>query len=406
MPFDPSSGALDVILGIAALATVVALVRSWGRFWDSEFTSADRRLATQMAVFLIPPIVVLLHEGGHVLAAVAVGAEVLAFSYGLFEGSVTIAGGVTPTEDWTIAVAGNIVGGVTGLLMVVAGVSVRTWRRPLRYVLVAGGLLEILFTLVMYPVISLAARFGDWMAIYDFARTPGLSTVTAVLHAASLSGLWMWWRRRGRAALFGIASDSEARLAELEAAIRAAPAEIGARLALADFFARRGELTLARSTLDDAVAECGDVPRLHLGRARLGLWQGRWNDVVMAARRGLQGDDGDEEVRQKLWANLALAFTEMQRPDHALAAFEHLTPPVADDLRVRYGRGLVRLEAGDTQAGRLDLEAVVTHLPEGDLLRRWAEARLEGHPLEEPPDPNVPAYARSDGPPPAPIAGV
>ncbi|MCA1691346.1 MAG: M50 family metallopeptidase [Actinobacteria bacterium] len=406
MPFDPSSGAMDVILGLAALATLVSLARAWSRFWDGDFTSADRRLATQIAVFLIPPIVVLLHEGGHVLAAVVVGADVLDFSYGLFEGSVTIAGGITPAEDWTIALAGNLVGVLTGLMMVVAGVSVRSWRRPLRYVLVAGGLLEIVFTLVMYPALSLVARFGDWTAIYDVDRTPGLSWATAVLHALSLLGLWMWWRRRGRAVLFGIASGSEAKLEELEAAIRTAPMDIAARLALADFYARRGELALARSTLDEAVAECGEVPRLHLGRARLGLWQGRWNDVVMAARRGLQGDDGDEDVRQKLWANLALALTEMQRPDHALAAYEHLMPPVADDLRVRYGRGLVRLESGDTQAGRLDLEAVVTHLPEGDLLRRWAQARLEGHPLEEPPDPNVPAYARSDGPPPAPIAGV
>jgi hypothetical protein len=111
-------------------------------------------------------------------------------------------------------------------------------------------------------------------------------------------------------------------------------------------------------------------------------------------------------VRQRLWANLALALTQGDRPEHAITAYEHLTPPVADDLRVRYGRGLVRLESGDTERGRADLHAVVAALPEGDLLRRWAEARLDGHPLEEEPDRYVPAYQRGAGPPPAPLAGV
>jgi hypothetical protein len=96
----------------------------------------------------------------------------------------------------------------------------------------------------------------------------------------------------------------------------------------------------------------------------------------------------------------------MDRPDHALPAYNHLTEPVVDDLRVRYGRGVVRLESGDRDGGRADLQVVVSQLPEGDLLRRWAEARLDGHALQAWDDPRVPAYQRSSVPPPAPLAGV
>ena len=67
MPFDPQSQVTDLILGIAAVATLYGLVKGWKSYWDDEFTGVDRRIGTQVAVFVIPPIVVLFHELGHVL---------------------------------------------------------------------------------------------------------------------------------------------------------------------------------------------------------------------------------------------------------------------------------------------------------------------------------------------------
>ena len=406
MPFDPSSGALDVILGIAAVATAVALIRSWRSFWDDDFTPKDRRLGGQVAVFLVPPIVVLLHEAGHLVAARSLGLKVLDFHYGLFEGSVTVGGLMTPFQQWFVAIAGNVVSAVLGLALLAVGFLGRRLRAPVRYVLLAGGMLELVFSLVVYPVLSGAAQFGDWIVVYDFDRTPGLSWATAVVHAALLLALWQWWRRTGRVTLFAVGSGTEVELAERQSAGAAEPADVGAWLALVDFYARHGELGLSRDALARAVAACGDHPRLHLVRARLSLFQGRASEAVSAARKGLEVATSDEEVRQKLWANLALALTEMERAQPALDAYGQLSPPVLDDARVRYGRGLVRLQSGDREGGRSDLEAVVTALPEGHLLRRWAEARLEGRLPEEEPDPGVPAYQRGKGPPPAPVHGV
>ncbi|HYX44255.1 MAG TPA: tetratricopeptide repeat protein, partial [Acidimicrobiales bacterium] len=283
MPFDPSSGLVDVILGIAALATLVAVIRAWKHLWDDQFTVADRRLAAQVAVFLVPPVVVLLHELGHLVAARALGVEVTSSRYGLFDGSVTLAGPMSPGQDWFIALAGNLVGAVAGLALVAAGVLGRKLRRPVRYVLVAGGVLELLFTLVMYPLLSFLGSFGDWVVIYDAGRTPALSWATGVVHAAALVGLWRWWRGGGRALLFAVSTGTESRVAELRGAIDADPRDPEPWLLLADFYARNGDLPLARGTLDEAVAACGDVPRLHLGRARVSLFQGRWNDAVLAA---------------------------------------------------------------------------------------------------------------------------
>ncbi|MDQ3897035.1 MAG: hypothetical protein M3326_07280, partial [Actinomycetota bacterium] len=65
-----------------------------------------------------------------------------------------------------------------------------------------------------------------------------------------------------------------------------------------------------------------------------------------------------------------------------------------------------RLACGDRAGGESDLRSVVGWRPEGDLLRQWAEARLDGREPPPPDDRDRPNYARRTKAPPAPIAGV
>ncbi len=406
MPGQAGSGFVDVILGVAAFVTLVALVRSWTSLWDADFTAADRRLATQVAVFLVPPVVVLLHELGHVAAVLAVGAEVVDFHYGLFEGSVTASGRLSAGQNWFVAVAGNVVGAVAGLAMAVAGVRGRGLRPPLRHILILGGVLEVVFTLVGYPLLSLSATFGDWVVVYDFDRTPVLSTATLAVHVLGLAALWRWWRVTVRRTQFAVDHGAGDELDRLNRAIRARPDDAGQRLELATLYARHGEVGLARTTLDEAATACPASARIHLARARLAVIEGRWHNAVVAAEEGLRAPDADDDTTQRLWANLGLALASMERPANALAAFDNVRAPVVDDARVRYGRGLARMGAGDHRGGRADLEAVVGVLPDGHLLRRWAEARLAGGTPSSADDSGRPSYQRSSSAPPAPIAGV
>ena len=190
MPFDPTSGAVDVVMGLAALATLVILIRSRRTFFDLDFTAEDKRLATQAAVFLIPPIVVLIHELGHVVAVLAVGGQVTSFHYGVFEGAVGFVGNITPAQDWFISLAGNLFGAATGLILVGVGLRGSRLRPGLRYMLILGGTLQVGYALIGYPVLSLTSSWGDWVVIYDFSATPGLSWATAVGHGAILIKLW------------------------------------------------------------------------------------------------------------------------------------------------------------------------------------------------------------------------
>jgi hypothetical protein len=142
------------------------------------------------------------------------------------------------------------------------------------------------------------------------------------------------------------------------------------------------------------------------------MLEDRWNQAYLAAQDGLAAAgadalaDGGDEVTQRLWANVGVALASMDRHEQALAAFGHLGPPIADDPRVLYARGLARMAGGDRAGGQGDLRAVVAERPEGDLLRQWAEARLEGREPGPPDDRDRPNYARRTKAPPAPVAGV
>ncbi len=408
VPFDPQSAVVDLIMGFAALATLVSLVRARRTFFDRELSAADKRMATQVAVFLVPPIVVMIHELGHVAAVVMVGARVTSFHYGFFEGSVGVAGNISASQGWWISLAGNLAGALTGLGLAIVGMAGGRLRPGLRYVLILGGTLQVGYALIGYPVLSLSSDWGDWVSIYDFAATPTLSWATAAVHAAVLVVLWRWWRGTVRHTLFAISSGAGERLAALRGAVRATPGDEAGWLDLARLYAGHGELGLARATLDQAArADGAPTARVHLARARVAIMESRWSSAVMAAEEGVKvaGPD-DVDVVQRLWANQGLALASMERPTHALAAFDRLEPPVVDDARVRYGRGLARLGAGDPEGGRADLEAVVGALPEGNLLRTWATARLHGRQPDAPDDTDRPNYMRRSAVPPAPIAGV
>ena len=83
MPTGDDARFIDLIFGLALLGTLVMIARRWKKFWDDDFTGEDRRLATQAAVFVVPPVVVLIHELGHFFVARLLGGRIVGFHYGL-----------------------------------------------------------------------------------------------------------------------------------------------------------------------------------------------------------------------------------------------------------------------------------------------------------------------------------
>ncbi|MBX9724603.1 MAG: hypothetical protein K2X81_24575, partial [Candidatus Obscuribacterales bacterium] len=72
------------------LFTLKDVIPKWSSIWDDNFSSEDRRLMLRIVIFLALPVVVLIHELGHLFAAFSVGAHVLDFHYGPVAGHVTV----------------------------------------------------------------------------------------------------------------------------------------------------------------------------------------------------------------------------------------------------------------------------------------------------------------------------
>src|SRR5215218_1951435 len=106
---------LYLVLGIRP---VVSAWRERRSLFDNEVTPCDRYLLSQLAFYVLVPPGVLLHEFAHAVATWQVGGEVVGFHYALFYGYVIPVGNFTPLQEWWIALSGNLVSIVYGLLAI------------------------------------------------------------------------------------------------------------------------------------------------------------------------------------------------------------------------------------------------------------------------------------------------
>jgi hypothetical protein len=173
---------LSLLYAIAALYTLWQLPGRWRPLTDSTYTADDRNLAGRLGFLLLTPIGVLLHELGHMAFATAFGARNISLSFRVYWGYVQYRGQLGPTEEWIIAAAGPAVSLVLGLA---AGYGALRLRPVWRDVGLSFAHATLLLVLILYPGMSIVEGVGDFRWIYS-ARTPALSVVAGVVHAAGL----------------------------------------------------------------------------------------------------------------------------------------------------------------------------------------------------------------------------
>jgi hypothetical protein len=176
-----------------ALLGLPRLLRGWRALVASEPSAEGEALAVYVAVFLAVPLATLAHELGHLVVARALGANDATLHYRVFWGYVEYAGELPGHGGWWVALAGNL---VSWALAVAGLLAARAALPPgLRSATRTFGMLEMIHTLVAYPLLSLANLPGaDWTVIYGRPFWAG-TWVVAAAHAASL----LWLRRELRA---------------------------------------------------------------------------------------------------------------------------------------------------------------------------------------------------------------
>jgi hypothetical protein len=183
----------SLIFTVIALLGLPRLLRGWRALVAPQRSTEGEALAVYVAVFLAVPLATLGHELGHLLTARALGAADATLHYRIFWGYVAYSSVLTPQQDWWVALAGNAVSwglAVGGLLLARASLPPGLCSAARTF-----GIVEMIHTLVAYPVLSFTDfPGGDWSTIYDRPFWPGTWAV-ALLHAASL----LWLRRELRA---------------------------------------------------------------------------------------------------------------------------------------------------------------------------------------------------------------
>lgn len=187
------AGILGIFLAVAAAFTLADVWRGRAELFDHRVTGQDRQRLQRLVVFVLVPLSVLAHEGGHAVAVKLFGGEVTGFGFYIVYGYVEHLGRYTPLELAMIAFAGTLVNVVLGL-----GAAALAWFSPRRaafnYLLFVFAAFELGNALIFYPGIdALGGIAGDWETIYS-RETPVFSIVVGVLHIAIVAGAIILWR--------------------------------------------------------------------------------------------------------------------------------------------------------------------------------------------------------------------
>src|SRR5215211_7185225 len=185
---------LSLLYLVAAVYTLWQLPSRWRALTDEEYTADDRNLANRVGFLLLTPIGVLIHELSHMAAATLLGARDISLSFRIYWGYVSYRGQLPPDSEWVIASVGPASSLLLGL---VVGYAALRLRQPWRDVGMSFAHTTLLLDLVLYPGMSLVDGVGDFRWIYS-ARTPTLSIVAGVVHAAGLIAYIVLARRQSR----------------------------------------------------------------------------------------------------------------------------------------------------------------------------------------------------------------
>lgn len=351
MNTEVSTGAMDlvsVLYGVCAFVTVAALVRRGRGFWREPTAPRDRQLTFAVAFFFVIPVGVLLHELAHAFATRSVGGQVEQLTWRVYWGFVVPSGDFAPLESWWISLAGNLVGFLFGVALLSVAPRWGRGRPSLGRVLLVAGQLEILFTLIVYPLLTLGGFFAsDWKTIYDFEATPVASGFTAAVHASLLVALWLS-RERLREVDLAISSGQLDELARLRTAIARDPADAAARHALARLYLDGGSPARAAETAADGLKTCGEHVALYAVLAEALAQRRQYHEALGPIARGIELSDQSTDTAKYLHAYRAMALFGSGRVSEALDAFSALEEPAASDPGIVAWHERARLQA---QAG-------------------------------------------------------
>jgi len=191
-----TNAAISIICGLAGAYTFFRLVKQRRSFIDRIVTEEDLRLAWMIAVFLLTPLGVLIHEAGHYLTAESYGATNVELHHRGYWGFVTYQSGPSFGTGKTVVV--SLAGPGVSVLLGYLSLGLAAWlptRIVFKYTLAFFGMVIVSHTLIGYPLIDLTSELkGDFYNIYTLVPIPE-KIVVAAIHGLLLGLLVLSWKR-------------------------------------------------------------------------------------------------------------------------------------------------------------------------------------------------------------------
>lgn len=317
------------------LITIRDVIPKWKTIWDKNLTMEDRRLIMRIVIFLALPVVVFVHEVGHLLAALQVGAKVYEFHYGPVTGHVKVEANIPEANRLWIAVAGNLAQVLFGLAALVLALLTRS--APMVAFLVYLGLFSIGDTVIFYAALSLASIYGDWVQIYTNPCTNLVMDVGAVhlilvafvLYCINGTAPRIWFTKKT------MPSWSKKNLDLEEDAFRNPSTK--SLVALADSYMEAGLYKEAERSLKKAESVDGESSALTYSRAYLEMNKGNVDKALKCFDELIDDESISNPMRAQILLQIGDIWLYRRAPEKALDYYEAavVSDPMQGDARLQ-----------------------------------------------------------------------
>ena len=355
---------------IICVSTIRQLASNWSEFWDREVTLADRQLAQRLAIFVIVPLGVLLHEVGHSLATWQMGGTVETFRWYFFSGYIIPAGDFTIVQRWWIFFAGNLVSILLGLLAIPLIFRVR--KRIVAEIIYFFACIQSLYALVIYPLYSAISQSGDWVFIYHPAFFPLVAPV-AIAHLLLLLILWQLYRSQialaWRLARNPLDSD---RWSELKLEWINRPDDLQPKFDLAYFLLDREEIGAAKQIARKIGQEYPNEPKTKVLKAAIAWRKQNYSSAVRIAKKLLEMDTLLLSDKLRLYRILSVSLLDLSKPKEALEYADRALAIAPDDYKLYCNRALINEQMRQYQKAVTDLNIALKFCLD-ERMRSWIE---------------------------------
>lgn len=316
--FDLKRDFMNFIYVPFMVATFIEINKNRESVFDDQLTVGDRAILMRATIFLLLPLIVFIHELGHYLAALSVGARVMEFHYGPATGFVKIFPDRSDSQTLWIAFAGNLLQIVIGLLSLVSSTIVRS---PAMVALcVYFGLFTLADTAVFYALLSAAGLYGDWIDIYTNPDRSGVFMI-GIFHVCIVLLLALliyadaprqWFAKRTIPGWY----ESHRKLEEM---VKGEPSYENLEALCVSWF-RAGFPAKAEKILDRMSVQ-GDRPEIKLMRARILMSRGKVAEATSLFDELIDDESLNAKGRARLCVEAGDIMVSYRNTEEALKLF-------------------------------------------------------------------------------------